>query len=875
MAVWNGIPAPPAIPSAPSSRSTCQILPPAPDGSRSVAIGETERIYGTQWTVVVTLRPGRTFLEERIRIENPTALVRPYYFWNCTAVPNPPGFRFIYPMTLGSDHSGKNFYTWPIADGKDLSRGSSYEDASSIFAYQCDQDFFGSYDEDSGHGVVAFANHHLLSGKKAWTWGHGSYGTMHQMDLTDNDGPYNEVQTGPLPTQADVGRLDPGEAVEWQEWWYPIHDIGPFTFATREVAATATWTNDNLRLRLLGTGNWRDAHVQVAKGQDTRVLASADCTISPEKPATLELPVRQDSQPVTITVTAGPHQLAQFDFPLPLPVRTPPTAAPEPSSASEWAQAGWQEYLFAHYPGALKDFNKALASDKRCLAALTGLAFLKLDSDPAAAAASAREALAADPEHGLARFALASAERRLEHFDSALDEAWKATLDPATAVPARALVGELLIRKNDWSAAVQALSADGPWQSDPQVRNRLAFALLQRRQIEPAVHAAHDNLQINPLDAFARSLLWLAHAPDRDWSVATLLQDNPQNLLELITAYSNLGQPQIALDLIETFDTAPPPDRNPIVAYWAGFLAHQLKNADAADRHLEAARRLSPIGVFPHRVETIAPLRWALSRDPHDGQAALYLGHLLFSLGRHDEGRSYWQQAAENGTAPAIAYRALGMAKEELDNDLRGAANLLEKAHQADPADPIVARDLARAWFALADKETSQETRKHLQEQARDVLQKAFDAGQGRADFVALLARALSRLGDYKETARLLDSVRITIWEGAREAHDLFEQAHLTLGQKELEAGHPEAALAQFNRALEYPKNLATGRLENTCDSQIHYLRGLALERLGREPDALEAWRLATEQPHSSDRAKEAARDKARAELRKRNGSPP
>ena len=28
------------------------------------------------------------FIEERIRIYNPTETVRPYYFWNCTAVPN-------------------------------------------------------------------------------------------------------------------------------------------------------------------------------------------------------------------------------------------------------------------------------------------------------------------------------------------------------------------------------------------------------------------------------------------------------------------------------------------------------------------------------------------------------------------------------------------------------------------------------------------------------------------------------------------------------------------------------------------------------------------------------------------------------------------
>ena len=71
------------------------VLPSAPDGSRAVAVGEVERINHTRWTVVVTLRPGRSFIEETVRIYNPTLTVCPYYFWNCTAVPNPPGFRFI------------------------------------------------------------------------------------------------------------------------------------------------------------------------------------------------------------------------------------------------------------------------------------------------------------------------------------------------------------------------------------------------------------------------------------------------------------------------------------------------------------------------------------------------------------------------------------------------------------------------------------------------------------------------------------------------------------------------------------------------------------------------------------------------------------
>jgi hypothetical protein len=135
-----------------------EMLPEAVDGSRSVAIGERERIYGTHWTVVLTLRPGRSFIEERIRIYNATETIRPYYFWNCTAVPNTPGFQFIYPMTLGTDHGGTEFYSWPMHEGKDLSWGTNYQDAASIFAYGCNQDFFGSYSHDLKRGIVAYGS---------------------------------------------------------------------------------------------------------------------------------------------------------------------------------------------------------------------------------------------------------------------------------------------------------------------------------------------------------------------------------------------------------------------------------------------------------------------------------------------------------------------------------------------------------------------------------------------------------------------------------------------------------------------------------------------------------------------------------------------
>jgi tetratricopeptide (TPR) repeat protein len=872
-----------------------EILAPEKDGSRAVAVGETERIYGTKWTVIVRLRPGRSYLEERIRIYNPTDTVRPYYFWNCTAVPNTPGFRFIYPMTLGCDHAGETFFQWPVDHGKDLTRGTNYLDASSIFAWHCDQDFFGSYCDDLGRGLVSCANHHEVPGKKAWTWGQGGFGKMHQMDLTDNDGPYNEVQTGPLLTQAQVGRLDPCQAVEWNEWWYPVHGIGGFTFANKNLAVNATIESGQVRIRLLGTATWRDATVRLVK--EGRQLEAARCQVSARQPAELRLGTGGEREPFEVEIAAAGRQLAAFRLPLDLPARQPPEKnLKPPQSASELVCAGWQDFLFARFSEAEGRFKKALEQDAGNPEAYTGLARLNLDRDPAAAASAARSALAIDPDHGGARYALAAAEYRLGHESAALEEAWKAARDPAVAAAARALVAKLDLRRHDYSGAIAALSGDGPWREDPTCRNRLALALLKsavetaagpgakksgQSGLRRAASLARENLEVDPLDPLARDIGLRARV-DSTPKRASLLPTNgadAHDVLNLLAEYSELGDPgaSATLDIFpeRSAALAEQVEPNPLEYYWLAYLT-QLQGppratgsalTPAVGRYLSQARASALDSAFPYQPEALPVLRWALATDPNDGQAALCLGHLLFHLGRHAEARDLWKRAAELGAQPVMVWRALGMAAKTLDGDLKGARQWLEKAGQADPKDPIVARDLANVLFDLADRASSDSEKHDLFTQARDRLRAAFDAGKGRSDFVTLLGRAQNRLGDFAETARMLDGVRVTVWEGAHEVHDLFEQAHLALGEAQLKAGHAAEALAEFDRALDYPENLATGKLENAPQAHIQYQRGNALAALGRKDQAMAAWKLAAAEPPSKESRIEEARQKAKQAL--------
>lgn len=844
------------------------ILPRADDGSQSVAIGETERIYGTKWTVVVTLRPGRSFIEERIRIYNPTETIRPYYFWNCTAVPNTKGFRFIYPMTLGTDHGAEKFFNWPINEGKDLSYGTNYQDASSIFAWHCDQDFFGSYNDDLDRGVVAYANHHQVPGKKAWTWGHGGFGKMHQMDLTDDDGPYNEVQTGPLLTQGEVGRLDPCEAVEWKEWWYPVHAIGGFTFANKDVAVNVEREGTNLTLRVIGTGHWRHVYVDVGHPALEGYRRSDEhLNLSPQQADVFHVRLPElsaDAEPWVVDLWHFPeHQgkvLAHFELPLKLPRREVPAKRAAPTTATELAQAGWQDYLFARFPAAESRFQEALQKDAKCVAAHTGLAYLNLDRNPDAAMAAARNALEVSPDDGRAHYALAVAADRasdeVPEFDytrqdalaaTAINEAWEAALDPATVVAARALLGRLY---SEDDRAAEVLSGPGPWQDDPLCRNRLATELLLSRHEDQAIELARANLSIDPLDNLARSILWHAGDEEAEQALEESFAANEHGFLDLHSAHDHYwgsiyGMWPLLWGIYE--EGCVPPD----------LMAYYWEPGCMVPAGRPAPTRLAS---FPYLPECLKVLRRHLKWAPEDGQAALLLGHLLFHLGRHDEGRAMWRKAAELGAEPVIAYRALGMAAKTLDNDLKSAREWLEKANQADPCDSIVARDLANVLFALSDQSDSKDEKQALTVQAREALSASFEEGRGRSDFVALLARAHSRLGDYAATARLLDTVRITIWEGAREAHDLFEAAHLALGDEHFAAGRSREALAEFDRALEYPENLATGRLENTREAHLHYRRGNALSALGRTEEAIQAWRKAADEAPSKDASKEEAR---------------
>ena len=124
-----------------------------------------------------------------------------------------------------------------FGNGTDVSWYSNHISANSMFAWNYTDDFFAGYDHGKQAGIMSVADHHIVPGKKFWTWGNGPRGRMWDKILTDTDGPYIELMVGAYSdNQPDYSWLQPFETKSFEMHWYPFRDIGGVKNANLDAA---------------------------------------------------------------------------------------------------------------------------------------------------------------------------------------------------------------------------------------------------------------------------------------------------------------------------------------------------------------------------------------------------------------------------------------------------------------------------------------------------------------------------------------------------------------------------------------------------------------------------------------------------------------
>ncbi len=847
------------------------------DGSATLVVGNTEKMFRTRWTVRLTLHPGKAYLDETIRIFNPTDGVHPYYFWNCTGFPNLPGTRFIYPMTLGSDHNGTTFFSWPMDKGKDLSWLKNYDTMTSIFAYDCVFDFFGAYDADRDRGIVSYANHHEVKGKKAWTWGKDGFGVVSQMALSDagpEDAQYIEVQSGPLLTQADYGMLGPRQDVSWREYWYPVHGLGDgFEYATRDVAVQTYRDGGKLEVHVIGTASFRDARCTLS--QNGAALLERTVDLSPERAQTIALASTPDG-PITITIRAADGAtLVSYATPLAVPKVDAPDLAKKPAredgtpTADELFQSAYLADSQSNPNGARSGYEKVLENDPGHVPSLCALAELDIELGRFdEAAGRAEKALERHADHGTAWYLLGVSRLHQNALDEAIRCGYKAAHDPATLALGYGLVGRVHMCTGAYDEAVAAFGR--AMRRNPEdTRNRDQW-LAARYAAGDTKRVARDAATLtkadDPTDFIPRALVALKN----EKTMAKFMQDVNEiageiefTLIEVVTFFAGLNRYEEAVHLLEARSSGSLPCYYTLVVeagaesfealysddvsgalpwYYLAYYRHKLGDEAAAKTALRKAAAKPYDYAFPSRVEAEDVLRYAVESNKADAQARLMLGHLLAALRRTDEAVPYWEEAVELDLSLSTAWRSLGYHAWKKQSKLDRAEQCYRKAIAARPENQILYHDLAQILSGL-----------ERQDEAIQLVETMPVGDFKRYDICLWLAQAYVSADRYDDCIAFLGEARFSNWEGSSTPRVLYVQALMARGKLRFDAGQHERALADFRAALTYPENLHVGQRYKRTDAETHYWLGKTLAALGSAVEARAVWREGAKQITSSD----------------------
>ena len=105
-------------------------------------------------------------------------------------------------------------------------------------------------------------------------------------------------------------------------------------------------------------------------------------------------------------------------------------------------------------------------------------------------------------------------------------------------------------------------------------------------------------------------------------------------------------------------------------------------------------------------------------------------------------------------------------------------------------------------------------------------------------------------LGHYQEAIELMATEKFIPLEMDQSFHEVYVQALMMRAKDHLNTGRIEEAILDYYKMLVYPENLGVGAPTTRAQAHICYHLGLAYEKLGKYPKAIQAWREAASEHH-------------------------
>lgn len=836
------------------------------DGSKTVWIGETELRQRMKWSIGLTMRPGRSYLEADCRFMNRQSYIESMLYWANVSVHCGPDYQVLFPpsVRVGMDHH-KTYFTpfprgrpaVPIDEIADLSWWKNFTtDHRSIFAVDPDNDFLAGYDHGRQMGTAHVANHHIVCGKKFFLWGNNPGGFVWDKVLTDHDGPYLELMVGAYSdNQPDYSWIAPYETRTCKQYWYPIKKIGGVKCATLDAAINLQRrAPDKVLLGFNTTAQVQRAKVLLNYGSKS---FSETIDIDPNTPYVKEILIDagvKDDQITGILLAPDGRELVRYtpvvveDQPLPEPAENPKPPA-EYKTIEELYLVGLRlEQFHNGIVDPLPYYEEALRRDPSDLRVNTVLG-IRL----------ARQAKWADAEQHLRRavqrttrnytrakdvephYYLGVVLEQQGRLKEAEDELWKAAWGDTFQRAAYLELAKIACLKRDCPRALDMVSSALDVAARSSKAHTLkAYVLRQLGQKQEAKAALDRAFELDPLDVW--SVAERCFLEGQGNSALQAMQrnrgDKGQLLLEVVADYGNLGAFDEALAIVSQAAVADAAGAGPLVKYYAGYYNLQIGKTDQARTLFGQAAAMPTDYCFPFRHEELKILSAATELRPSDANTWYYLGNVCYYLDQRERGIAAWEKAVALERAHPMALRNLGFAYGRMPDKRELAVKHYEAAIEADAENVACVLELDKLFEKLNRDATARLA----------FLESHLKTVQTSDPTVLRLAYLYNETGQYDKSLAILTTRRFHVWEGAAALHAPFVDACLLRGLKKLASGQPARALRDFQTANTYPENLQAGRPGDAGQGpKIHYYTSRAYRALGNAPHAERELRKALE----------------------------
>jgi tetratricopeptide (TPR) repeat protein len=830
------------------------------DGSKTVWCAEIERMFHTKGMHGLTLYPERAFLEIKVQLYNRTSEPQTFLWWANPAVHVNDEYQSVFPPDVHAvmDHGKRDVSDFPIATGTyykvnyapgtDISRYKNIPSPTSFMAYHSDFDFMGDYDHSQQAGMLHIANHHIVPGKKQWTWGSGDFGKAWDRQLTDADGPYIELMCGAFTdNQPDFTWIMPEEEKTFTQVFMPYKKIGPASNATQEAVVHLEVQDGQINFGVYVTS---PGMVTVQLYNENTLIFQEKTGLSPENAFIHSMPApvgpQEHAQHLTLKVLdAAGGQMVSYT-PLP-PAAVEKTAIPAPAlpaktpaeivSNEELFLNGLhlEQYRHATYPPE-PYYEEALRrdpGDSRCNNALGRLLYRR--GKFAEAEAYFRQAIQrltlrnpnpydGEPFYNLG-LSLKMQGRNGEAFDAFYKSVWSAAWQAAGYFELARLAARA--GRLDEALELAGRSLLVSW-TNHRARH-LKIALLRRlnRQAEAR---AEIELALS-LDRLEYGALWEQSLLEGQDVAEAFLRPDPYTYTAIALDYAHAGLFDEAATLLVM--TA----GNDVMAlYYLGWVVQQQDDATQARLAFARAAALPPDYVFPNQLESVLALECAMRLDPSDRRAPYYLGNFWYAHRQYAEAIASWETAARLEPGFPTVFRNLGLAYYNQRGDAQRSREAYETAHRLDPADARIFLELDQLYKKLnlppAERLARLEARKDLVDLRDDLT----------IEYVNLLLM----LGRPEQGLEILTRRRFHPWEGGEgKVTGAYVNCLVEVARLRINRGDYPAALALLAQARSYPHNLGEGKLYGALENNVLYYTGLAYQAAGDGQRARDYFELA------------------------------